>query len=130
MSDGGKGDKRRPGDAEAFDSGYERIFGGKKPVRGSFVWDPVTKSMVPKEEYYENLDVSAPMVMGDIQPYKSMVTGEMIQSRSHHRSHLKQHGLVEVGNETKYIMNQKRPAPPPGLKQRIAEIANAKLKRI
>ena len=68
----------------------------------------------------------SPMVMGDIQPYKSMVTGEMITSRSTHREHLKAHQLVEVGNETKYL----KPKPkelPPGLKQRIIEIANSKL---
>lgn len=38
-------------------------------------------------------------VQGDIQPYRSMVTGEIIESRSQHRSHLKQHGKVEMGNE-------------------------------
>jgi hypothetical protein len=66
------------------------------------------------------------MVMGDIQPYRSMVTGEVINSRSQHREHLKAHRLVEVGNETKYL----KPKPkelPPGLKQRIIEIANSKL---
>jgi hypothetical protein len=42
----------------------------------------------------------APMVVADIQPYKSMLTGEMITSRSHHRDHLKSHGCVEVGNES------------------------------
>ncbi len=41
----------------------------------------------------------APMVMDDIQPYKSMKTGEMITSRSQHREHLRKHGLVELGNE-------------------------------
>lgn len=41
----------------------------------------------------------APMVMGDIQPYRSMITGEMITSRSQHREHLKQHGCVEIGND-------------------------------
>lgn len=40
-----------------------------------------------------------PFVMPDIQPYQSMVTGETITSRSHHRAHLKQHGKVEIGNE-------------------------------
>lgn len=39
------------------------------------------------------------MVMPDIKPYQSQVTGEIIKSRSHHRAHLKQHGMVEVGNE-------------------------------
>lgn len=41
----------------------------------------------------------APGVVPDIQPYKSMLTGEMIESRSKHRSHLKQHGCIEIGNE-------------------------------
>lgn len=42
----------------------------------------------------------APDVMGDIKPYQSMITGEVIESRSTHRAHLKQHGCIEVGNET------------------------------
>lgn len=43
--------------------------------------------------------ICAPMVVADIQPYKSQLTGEMIMSRSQHRDHLKSHGCVEVGNE-------------------------------
>lgn len=42
----------------------------------------------------------APDVMPDIKPYQSMVTGEEIKSRSHHRAHLRQHGLREIGNDT------------------------------
>lgn len=38
-------------------------------------------------------------VVADIQPYKSMITGEMITSRTKHRAHLKEHGCIEVGNE-------------------------------
>lgn len=128
MSDGGKGDKRRPGDNQAFDEGYGKIFGEKKAIRGSFVWDPVSHSMIPKEEYREMVDVQAPMVMGDIQPYKSMVTGEMITSRSVHREHLRQHKLVEVGNETKYLKNDRKPSPPSGLKETIAQQVYTKLK--
>lgn len=48
-------------------------------------------------------------VMPDIQPYRSMVTGEMITSRSQHREHLKAHGMREVGNEVKYITNSSIP---------------------
>ena len=70
---------------------------------------------------------SGPMVMPDIQPYQSMVTGEMIQSRSSHREHLRSHNLVEIGNETKHLQPKTKQLPP-GLKQRIAEIANAKLR--
>lgn len=72
--------------------------------------------------------VVAPMVTTDIQPYQSMCDGTMITSRSQHREHLKQHGVIEIGNE-----KIKAPGPlktPPGLKQRIAEIAYEKLKHV
>lgn len=38
--------------------------------------------------------------MPDIQPYQSMVTGETITSRSRHREHLRQHNLLEIGNDS------------------------------
>jgi len=48
------------------------------------------------------------MVMPDISPYKSMIDGSMITSRSVHRDHLRQHGCIEVGNEK---METKLPPP-------------------
>lgn len=42
---------------------------------------------------------AGPYIMPDIQPYQSMVTGEMITSRSRHREHLREHNCIEVGNE-------------------------------
>lgn len=127
MSDGGKGDKRRPEDAEAFEQGYETIFGKKKAVRGKFVWDSAQKRMVPEDEFYESVQPAAPYVVGDIQPYKSMQTGEMITSRSHHRAHLKQHGLIEIGNEIKAAMTKQKPKDDrEGRRRAIAEAINAK----
>lgn len=38
-------------------------------------------------------------VMPDIQPYKSMIDGKMVTSRSEHRRHLKAHNCIEVGND-------------------------------
>ena len=38
-------------------------------------------------------------IMPDIQPYKSMIDGRMITSRSEHREHLKANNCIEVGNE-------------------------------
>lgn len=35
----------------------------------------------------------------DIAGYRSVVTGQWIGSRSTHRAHLREHGLIEVGNE-------------------------------
>lgn len=41
----------------------------------------------------------AVQIMPDIHPYKSMITGELIGSRSSHRQHLREHSCIEVGNE-------------------------------
>ena len=68
----------------------------------------------------------APMVMGDIQPYISQIDGSLINSRSRHREHLKEHKCIEVGNETQKT-TAKIPTYDPALKRRIADITNAKL---
>lgn len=53
--------------------------------------------------------LSAPEVIADKTCYKSQKTGEMITSRTQHKNHLKQHGLIEVGNEK---MPEKKPQEP------------------
>ena len=55
-------------------------------------------SMTPKE---------AAMVMSDIDGYISQVDGSWIKSRSHHRAHLKQHRMIELGND---VPMQHKPA--------------------
>ena len=60
------------------------------------------------EKHKANDEVHAPMIMGDITPYKSMIDGSMIQSRSRHREHLRENGCIEVGNES---METKLTAP-------------------
>lgn len=67
-------------------------------MRTRYIQDPVTLKLVPADEY-ERAAPSGPMIMGDIAPYQSMKTGEMIMGRRQHREHLRQHGLVEIGNE-------------------------------
>lgn len=47
----------------------------------------------------EHMNALAPLVMPDIAPYRSMITGEIITSRSRHREHLRAHGYEEVGND-------------------------------
>jgi hypothetical protein len=48
-------------------------------------------------------------VIPDIQPYRSMVDGQMVTSRSEHRRHLKANNCIEVGNEdpSKHIRHEK-----------------------
>lgn len=94
-------------------------------MRQRFIQDPLTYELIPADEYHRRCDVNAPMVMPDIQPYKSMITGEMIQSRSAHRDHLRQHGCIEIGNETKH-MKSKPMTPPPGLKERLIQVVNSR----
>lgn len=54
--------------------------------------------------------MSVSQVMPDIQPYRSMIDGSVIGSRSKHRAHLKQHGVIEVGNER---LPPRKPVPLP-----------------
>ena len=65
--------------------------------------------------------ICAPQVINDIQPYQSQLTGEMIMSRSQHRDHLKDHNMIEVGNETKAIMQRPQPPKDARIKERIVE---------
>jgi hypothetical protein len=127
LSDGGKGDKARAVDLEKFDSNYDAIFGKKKVVRGSFVFDKEKNEFVPVDEFAPSQVNNGPIIMGDLQPYKSMVTGEMVMGRAQHREHLKKHNVIEVGNETKYISQRKQLQSPTGLKRTIADIVNSKL---
>ena len=108
-SEAGKGDAVRPMDKEAFDKGFETIFGAKKPSKGSFVQCPTTGKLIPKDEFYSAVDVNAPFVMADIQPYKNMVDGQMITSRSTHREFLRANRLVEIGTETKTHLTKQAP---------------------
>lgn len=69
-----------------------------------------------------------PLIMPDIKPYKSMIDGREITSRSKHREHLRAHNCIEIGNETKYL--QPKPlASPPGLKDSIIRATNEVLSR-
>ena len=71
---------------------------------------------------------SGPMLMKDIQPYRSMADGSIITSRSKHREHLKAHNCIEVGNETKYL--QPKPlTSPPGLKEAILKATDQVLSK-
>jgi hypothetical protein len=63
-------------------------------------------------------------VMTDIQPYRSVVTGEQVSSRSAHREHLKRHRLVEIGNEKQ--PDFKAPDVSRDLRADLAPIVHAK----
>lgn len=68
-------------------------------------------------------------VMPDVQPFRSMIDGSIINSRSRYRQHLKQHGCVEVGNDSSLHSRPKPMQSPPGLKQAVIEATNKVLNR-
>lgn len=71
------------------------------------------------------------MIMRDIDPYKSMITGEMISSRSRHREHLRDHNCIEVGNEK--MVNTKpstRTDRKKILHQQLADLSDRQVKKI
>ena len=47
------------------------------------------------------------LIQTDIEPYVSIMTGETITSRSHHREHLKQHGAEETGDNMPQFLKDK-----------------------
>lgn len=80
--------------------------------------------------YYDSQD-SGIHVIPDIKEYRSMIDGSLITSRSQHRGHLKQHGCIEVGNDSSLTNVRPQPLkPPPGLKEQIIRAAEQKLRRL
>lgn len=96
------------------------MLGGWPMTRRRWIQDSETGELYEVGDNHCPQVSSGPFIQGDIQPYKSMVTGEIVTSRSRHRNLLKQHGLIEVGNETRYLKS-KQPAPPPGLKDAVVK---------
>jgi len=95
-------------------------------------WIPTIGEEAAKASWQDKVAMKskeAPMVMSDIEGYISQVDGSWIKSRSHHRSHLKQHRMIELGND---VPMQHKPAEisqksQEARKRQIAELAYAKL---
>lgn len=92
--------------------------------RQTWVQDPVTLELIPKDEYHSRAP-SGPFVMGELAPYRSMITGEMIDGRRSHREHLKQHGCIEVGNE-KLKPRTERPIPREDIRRDLHQVFSGK----
>jgi len=90
-------------------------------MRTRYIQDHITGEIYNAEDGPKIPRPSGPMIMGDIQPYKSMVDGTIITSRSKHRAHLREHNCTEVGNELKYISKQKQVYDGEGRKQAVID---------
>jgi hypothetical protein len=93
-------------------------------MKRRYVYDAAHGKMVEVTEGTCVPEKPSHQIMKDIAPYKSMITGEEITSRSRHREHLKAHGCIEVGDQVKYMVkNIRRPESPPGLHEAIQRAA-------
>ena len=97
------------------------------------IWTPTLgleeakKSWIEKQNQPKQL---THMIQSDIEGYVSQVDGSWITSRSHHRNHLKQHRMIELGND---VPMQHKPIEISRKsneirKRQIAEMAYEKLK--
>jgi hypothetical protein len=68
------------------------------------------------------------LAYGDIQPYVSMIDGSIINSRSQHRTHLRDHNCIEIGNETKHL-KATQVGSPAGLKETLIRETKRRLGR-
>lgn len=86
--------------------------------RARYIWQD--GDWVTPEQYRPRRQIFAhsAMVVGDIESYRSTITGETIGSRSQHRNHLKDHDCFEVGNE-KLSGQHRAPAEMPSVAEDI-----------
>lgn len=109
-------------ECEAIDQVFRKI-NDRDRVHCCHACEDATYKLVPCARVLE-----APMVVTDMPPYRSMIDGRMITSRSQHRDHLKAHGCIEVGNETKYLKPKEKidltPESKAARKQKIIEQVN------
>lgn len=64
----------------------------------SWIQDPVTLKLIPKDEYYARETGKRLQIMGDITPFVSPVTGEVIHSRAQLREHNLKHGVTNIAD--------------------------------
>lgn len=79
-------------------AGHDRIFGERNPAPpGRTSYRVVNGELV--ETSRSRAVNHSPYVMEDMKEYKSPLDGTIITSRSKHKAHKRQHGVIEVGNE-------------------------------
>lgn len=93
---------------EKYEAGYTAAFGDKKPAkRGTFVYDPELKKMVPKTYRPPGESVNAPMVLGEISEFKSPIDGQIITSRKQLAAHNKKHDVTHASDYSPRYIERK-----------------------
>jgi hypothetical protein len=81
----------------AYEEGYERVFGDRKPVvRGRWIWDERTQKLVRAEDYVPPSEaLSAPIMTDRFYEGVRTVDGVDIGSRRKRRDYMKARGLAD-----------------------------------
>lgn len=86
-------------------------------MRQRWILHPVTKELVPAEEYVRpnmgtRSNLSAPMTITDtMEPVRSMLDGKYYDSKAALRSTYRAAGVTEVGNDPSILDPKPRPKP-------------------
>ncbi len=94
-------------------------------MRRTFVIDPRTRKLIPKEEAFwlhGNGNTNVPNIIGDMAETKSLLDGKVYSSKRHYRDHLRAHDAVIVGND---FNNQPMTGPKPDVPDLTGDIKRA-----
>lgn len=93
-------------------------------VDGELVW--------ARDDAFGEEPSAGPQVVRDIEPYRSMIDGSVIDGRKRHRDHLRAHGCVEVGNDTSHLSQKPvfKTNRKESLHRMLADVGERDLKRI
>lgn len=84
---------------EAFEDGYERVFGSPRAERGSWVWDVSQGKLVPAEDYQPpSMAVDAPVLAGRFYENTVATDGTDIGSRKKHREYMRVNGVTAASD--------------------------------
>ena len=107
---------------EGFKSEWLQIWGYKEGTKEA------EEAWKAKVKMHESPIMAFPMIISEernYKPYKSMVTGEMIDGRKKHREHLKRHNVVEAAD---LPTTPKVERKPDNLKEQVARQVYEKLR--
>lgn len=75
----------------------------KDPITGEYAWREIEGGVTRYSHGHAKGEVDPDAkkihIIRDLDPFISPITDEVISSRSHRRTHMRDHGVEEVGNE-------------------------------
>ena len=74
----------------------------------SWVQDPVTGKLIPKHLYVPQSENRVPYIQGDIEPFVSPITKEVISDRGKLRNHMREHGVTHSDDYSKEFLHKRR----------------------